>query len=200
MLFITVLIGFAFAEFAGYFIHKLLHSDKIHFLSRSHMIHHLVIYGPKMKQRPHEHYLNSAQGRFAIGNVGLEWTLPIGVMVAILFGLFALFHVPVLYAAVFIGSAAVWSISMFSYVHDLLHVKNCWLTKIKFFNNQFDYAKKLHDIHHMELTDEGHMAKNFGICFFIFDRFFGTLKPTTSSFNKKGFEAASKRYAFIHQK
>jgi hypothetical protein len=39
------------AEFLGYWLHRLLHSDKIPALSRSHMIHHLRYYGPKHRMR-----------------------------------------------------------------------------------------------------------------------------------------------------
>ena len=36
-----------FTEIAGYFIHILLHSNKIQFLSKNHMVHHLKVYQPK---------------------------------------------------------------------------------------------------------------------------------------------------------
>ena len=34
------------AELAGYWLHGLLHSDKLPFLNRSNMVHHLLLYGP----------------------------------------------------------------------------------------------------------------------------------------------------------
>ena len=39
------------AELLGYLLHRLLHSGWIAFLSRNHMRHHLVIYGPLQEQR-----------------------------------------------------------------------------------------------------------------------------------------------------
>ena len=38
------------AELLGYLLHRLLHSGWIAFLSRNHMRHHLVIYGPLQEQ------------------------------------------------------------------------------------------------------------------------------------------------------
>jgi hypothetical protein len=34
------------AEFAGYWLHRLLHSEQVPMLSRSHMAHRLILYGP----------------------------------------------------------------------------------------------------------------------------------------------------------
>ncbi len=39
------------AEFAGYWLHRLLHSDKFPALSRGHLIHHFLIYGPRQPMR-----------------------------------------------------------------------------------------------------------------------------------------------------
>jgi hypothetical protein len=42
------------SELFGYPLHRLLHSGFIHFLSKNHMQHHLLLYGPLQKQRPRE--------------------------------------------------------------------------------------------------------------------------------------------------
>jgi hypothetical protein len=42
--------------------------------------------------------------------------------------------------------------------------------------------------------DEGFMDKNFGIAFFIFDRFFGTLASDPPVFNERGYAAALRRF------
>jgi hypothetical protein len=60
----------------GYLLHRLLHSGRIGFLSRSHMKHHLALYGPLQPQRPGTAYHDATTGDVAIGNVGLEWLLP----------------------------------------------------------------------------------------------------------------------------
>ena len=44
------------AELAGYWLHRLLHSDTLPFLSRGHMVHHLLLYGPMQPMRA-ERYL-----------------------------------------------------------------------------------------------------------------------------------------------
>ena len=41
------------------------------------------------------------------------------------------------------------------------------------------------------------MTANFGICFFLFDRLFGTLRKEHSRFNRQGHAAALRRYAYV---
>ncbi len=60
------------AEFAGYWLHRLLHSDKFPALSRGHLIHHFLIYGPRQPMRVGG-YHDATDNRFALGNVGMEW-------------------------------------------------------------------------------------------------------------------------------
>lgn len=43
------------AELAGYWLHRLLHSDKFPALSRGHLIHHFLIYGPRQPMRAEEY-------------------------------------------------------------------------------------------------------------------------------------------------
>jgi sterol desaturase/sphingolipid hydroxylase (fatty acid hydroxylase superfamily) len=198
-LLLTVIAAGIFAEFAGYFIHRLLHSNKVEFLSRAHMIHHLKHYGPKMHQRPSEHYITATQGRASVGNVGLEWILPIGLVAAAVIGTMCLLKIPALYQVIFILVASGWSISMFSYMHDTLHIKGIWLEKNPLLKNSFKHARRLHDIHHMELTDDGRMVKNFGICLFWFDYLFGSVEEEFKGFNKTGYLAALKRYEYIFE-
>src|SRR5437899_11379995 len=63
------------AEFAGYWLHRLLHSDKFPSLSRGHLIHHFLIYGPRQPMRAGE-YHDATDNRFSVGNVGIEWLAP----------------------------------------------------------------------------------------------------------------------------
>lgn len=197
---LTVVAACFVAEFSAYFIHMLLHSHKIEFLSRTHMIHHLHIYGPKMQQRPSEKYLNSTKGRASLGQIGFEWIAPIGVLTGLIVLISWALRVPLLYEFVFIFVSLGWGYFMFSYLHDTLHMKGVWLERIPFIKNRFNKARKLHDIHHMELDDQGFMTKNYGICFFVFDRLFGSLGLSARPFNKKGFEAAERLYSFIGTK
>src|SRR5580704_12852644 len=73
------------AELAGYALHRLMHSDRFPAMSRAHLIHHLVIYGPKHPMRTPE-YHDATSGRAAIGNVGLEWLIPSGLILASCWG------------------------------------------------------------------------------------------------------------------
>jgi hypothetical protein len=47
------------AELAGYWLHRLLPSDRLPFLSRTHMFHHVLLYGPLQPMRA-EHYKDSS--------------------------------------------------------------------------------------------------------------------------------------------
>src|SRR5260370_41787782 len=60
------------AEFAGYWLHRLLHSDKFPSLSRGHLIHHFLIYGPRQPMRAGENR-DATDNRLSVGNVGIEW-------------------------------------------------------------------------------------------------------------------------------
>jgi hypothetical protein len=50
------------AELLGYGLHRLLHSGIVPALSRNHMKHHLVLYGPLQKQHSTA-YHNATEGR-----------------------------------------------------------------------------------------------------------------------------------------
>ena len=47
----TLFAAALFAELVGYLLHRVLHSDLFPLLSRSHLIHHLVHYGPQQPMR-----------------------------------------------------------------------------------------------------------------------------------------------------
>src|SRR5215470_19806962 len=81
-----------FAEFFGYWLHRLLHSDKVGFLSRAHLIHHFLIYGPGQPMR-HDHYHDATNDRFSVGNIGLEWLFPSAMLLGVVWLMMFLFHV-----------------------------------------------------------------------------------------------------------
>ena len=66
--------GIVFCELVGYWLHVLLHSDRIRWLSRNHMIHHLKVYGPKKGLRSAGSYRSSTEGRVAIHGTGVAVT------------------------------------------------------------------------------------------------------------------------------
>ena len=74
------------AEFFGYWLHRLLHSDRIPLLSRGHLIHHFLIYGPGQPMRL-EKYHDATEHRFSVGNIGLEWLVPSAMILAVAFSL-----------------------------------------------------------------------------------------------------------------
>jgi hypothetical protein len=81
------------AEFFAYWLHRLLHSDKIPCLSRGHLIHHFLIYGPGQPMRLDE-YHDATDDRFSVGNVGLEWLVPSAMILTVLWASMRLAHLP----------------------------------------------------------------------------------------------------------
>lgn len=181
------------AEFMGYWLHRLLHSDKILFLCRAHLIHHFLTYGPGQPMR-HDEYHDATDCRFSVGNVGLEWLAPSSIILAALWALMKLARVPALYQSIVLVTLVVWPLFMFSYLHDRMHVSDFWMERVPLLRRWFRAARRLHDIHHHALDDRGRMDANFGIGFFLFDRLFQTRALRHRVFNRAGFEAARLRY------
>ena len=192
----TLVISCLLAEFLGYWLHRLLHSDKIPFLSRGHLIHHFLIYGPGQPMR-HQEYHDATDNRFSVGNVGPEWLLPSAIILAALWTLMALAHFPVLYQTIALTTLTIWPIFMFSYLHDRMHLSNFWMERTPVLRVWFRSARRLHDIHHHAVNDHGRMDANFGIGFFLFDRLFRTMARRHRPFNRAGFAAARSRYGLI---
>lgn len=185
------------SELLGYLLHRLLHSGWIRFLSASHMKHHLLLYGPLQKQRPSPEYLDATTGKVAIGNIGLEWIIPAGILLIVLGGLFRLLRIRTEYQLLFFGIVLAWSFWVFSYLHDRMHVKDFWMEHVPVLKRWFRWARNLHDIHHRVLNDQGLMDKNFGIGFAFFDWLFGTLASVQPPFNHTGLKAARKKFEFV---
>lgn len=187
------------SEFLGYILHRLLHSGRIGFLSRGHMRHHLVLYGPLQSQRPGTAYQDATTGDIAIGNIGLEWLLPGALLLGASIALFTLMKVSVLHQAVFAAGTLTWSFLMFSYLHDRMHIAGFWMERNRFLKKWFMAARTAHDTHHWALNDQGFMDKNFGIVFFFFDRMFGTLASAPPAFNEHGYGIALSRFRGLLQ-
>ena len=187
--------GWIFSEFCGYFLHILLHSEKVPYLSRSHMIHHLRVYSPKRSLRSGDTYLGSTEGRASLLGVGMEWVAPIGLIVVATYTVFELFGFSRICFGLFTGSALTWGYFLFAYMHDAMHLKTFWMEKVPGLSSWFRSIRRLHDIHHVQISDDGRMLTNYGICFFFMDRIFGSLSPKHKPFNESGYEAAERRYA-----
>ena len=122
-----------------------------------------------------------------------------GILLALFLGLFRVLHVRALHQAIFVGVTLGWSFLMFSYLHDGMHLQGFWMAKSPVLQGWFRSARHFHDVHHMALNDAGLMDKNFGIGFYLFDRILGSFSVTARPFNREGYEAAKKRYAFIQE-
>ncbi|HKS83042.1 MAG TPA: sterol desaturase family protein [Candidatus Acidoferrales bacterium] len=182
------------AELVGYLLHRFLHSEKICWLSRSHMEHHLEHYGPLKPMRPSPQYIDATTGRWAIGNVGLEWIAPSALLIIAFVAAFTAAGISWPYQLSFIAITLGWSSLMFSYLHDRMHMRGFWMERNWLLRRWFVAARRLHDIHHLSLNDFGRMDRNFGIGFYFFDRVFGTISNKPALLNQTGVEAARKRY------
>lgn len=183
-------------ELLGYWLHRLLHSGVIGCLSRNHMKHHLVLYGPLQNQRSSA-YRDATNESPSLGNIGLEWLIPAGLL---LFGMvmaFHFLHVRLIYRFVSLGTSLLWGFLMFSYLHDVMHIEGFWMEKNRWLGRWFTSARTLHDIHHEVVNREGLMDRNFGIGFFLFDRLFGTLCIATQTLDKLAYERALERFRTI---
>ena len=128
---LTAAAGCAFTEVVGYWLHILLHSEKIAWLSRGHMIHHLKIYGPRRSLRQAGPYKDSVDGRYGFLGIGAEWLLPI---LFILGGAVAVcsfvLKIPAASQVVFMATALLWGKFMFGTMHDSMHLEGYWMAKL----------------------------------------------------------------------
>ena len=181
------------AEFAGYWLHRLLHSNKFPALSRGHLIHHFLIYGPRQPMRAGD-YHGATDNRFSFGNVGIEWLAPSAIILLSCWGMMALLGVPHVYQVLALCTLFGWPILMFSYLHDRMHIKDFWMTRVPILGSWFLKARRLHDIHHRSVNSEGFMDTNFGIGFHVLDRCFRTMAKRHRPFNWTGYHAAIERH------
>jgi sterol desaturase/sphingolipid hydroxylase (fatty acid hydroxylase superfamily) len=185
------------SELFGYPLHRLLHSGFIHFLSKNHMQHHLLLYGPLQKQRPSEEHLDATTGQVALGNIGLEWIIPAGILLIVLAGVFCFLRVGLRYQFLFFGIVLAWTFWVFSYLHDRMRIKGFWMERAPILRHWFCWARRLHDIRQRALNDRGLMDKNFGIGFAFFDWLFGTMASVQPPFNHAGLEVAQQKFDFV---
>ena len=181
------------AEFAGYWLHRLLHSDEFPALSRGHLIHHFLIYGPRQPMRAGG-YHDATDNRFALGNVGIEWLAPSAIILLFCWAVMALLGVAPVYQGLALCTLLGWPLPMFNYPHGRMHMDNFWMTRIPLLRSWFLNARRLHDIHHRSVDSKGFLDANFGIGFHFFDRFFRTMARRHRPFNGEGYHSAIDRY------
>jgi sterol desaturase/sphingolipid hydroxylase (fatty acid hydroxylase superfamily) len=192
----TIVDSIVVAEFAGYWLHRLLHSDRFPALSRPHLIHHFLKYGPQQPMRAAK-YCNATDGRFSLHNIGMEWLAPSAIILSCCYGVMVLLSVPPVYVSIALCTLAGWPIFMFSYLHDKMHVKDFWMTKVPLLKGWFLNARRMHDIHHRSVDSRGMMDTNFGIGFYFVDRIFQTSAKRHRPFDWSGYRAAIQRYGFV---
>lgn len=190
---LTVVLSTLFAELVGYLLHRFLHSDRFPALSRAHLIHHLRLYGPTQPMRAPV-YKNATDDRPSLGNIGLEWILPIAAILALACEIMSVFWIASPYRFIALGIMVVWPVVMFSYLHDRMHLQHFWMERSPLLKKWFLRSRRLHDIHHHSHNDHGRMDRNFGIGFFLFDRLFRTLAKRHRPLNRHGYRAALRRY------
>lgn len=183
-------------ELLGYWLHRLLHSGAIGSLSRNHMKHHMVLYGPLQEQRS-KIYRDATEGDVSLGNIGREWLIPAGLLLVCALAIFQIFNVRWLYQLIYFAITLGWSFLMFSYLHDAQHIEGFWMERNWLLKRWFASARKRHEIHHRAIDRDGLMNKNFGIGFFVFDRLFGTFFEGNTTFNQSGYQAAQKRFQSV---
>ena len=196
---IALITGIIYAEIVGYFVHILIHSEKFPALSNAHMLHHLRDYGPHKKYFT-EKYIESTRDRASFyGGIGFEWFVPIGTILGITVAILYTAGVSAYFQAVFVITGLVWGYTAFSYMHSAMHLKNFWMLKVPGLKQWCQSLRTLHLIHHKNVFEDGRMMTNFGICFFWFDRLFGTYAKKVICDSPKGFKAAEKRYSYIYE-
>lgn len=168
--------GVCTAEFSGYWLHKVLHSEIIPALSRRHMIHHLEYYGPDMDLRPSRKYRSGTSARLALTGRGLEWMLPLLILVLLSHAIILWVGPGWVASSVFNGAAIFWGYIFFGSMHDNMHRKDFWMEKNSLLMGWFRRIRRLHDIHHRHIDSSGRMTCNFGICFHLLDRMTGTYR------------------------
>jgi sterol desaturase/sphingolipid hydroxylase (fatty acid hydroxylase superfamily) len=189
----TILLVFSslfLAELYGYWVHTLLHSDKIRWLSSRHMEHHLVHYAPGKKQRPTTEYISPMEysgdnkGIYVFG-IGLEFVIPsLLLLVFTAIVQYYVFYLSLISILVSSGIMILYALFMFGYLHDSMHIKGHWLYRVPLLKGHFKNIRKLHDIHHHAILSSGLLRYNMGITSHIFDKVFRTYLPNMKTIPK----------------
>lgn len=161
-LLILLLVTTVVTTFFGYWAHKFLHLKLVARFSKSHEVHHDVLY--PITDFKSDKYRSAGKDStvifFALAS------LPVLAIPCVLglFGVLTLFQtVCVVACMLFIG----W---FHDYVHEAFHLNTHWFKKVPVVSNYFLKLEKMHYLHHVDDT------KNFGILVFWWDQVFHTKK------------------------
>lgn len=149
----VILSGLVFGEIVGYLIHRLIHWERMGFLFRRHMVHHLKLY-------PTTDFLSDQYRSPGKDNTMYVFTAFIAVACILMF-IFAPVWIAAIYSVEFIILGL-----LNDYFHDAFHIRFHKLTKYEWFLN----LRRLHFHHHED------MGKNFGIFSWLGDYIFRTFK------------------------
>ena len=123
-----VLGSWLLAEFYGYWLHVLLHSDKIRWLSDNHMSHHLRSYPPphgkvRRPMRTEVYIQEIKENQKLILGLGSEWYIPSILLIGFTVLLEWLLGLSWVQIGFSVGGIFLYSIFMFWWLHDRMHVK-----------------------------------------------------------------------------
>ena len=158
----VLIIVYIIVSLFGYFIHKILHKKWTGPLYRSHDVHHNTLY--PISDFESEKYRDAGKDDsfwpFAVASIPLilfpfilsfigliSWTMAIIIIIEMLF----------------IG----W---LNTYMHNVFHIKNHWLSRFFITKYLYNKYKNLHYIHHKYQTI------NYGIFAFHWDKLFKTFR------------------------
>ena len=190
---LIVVASLLYAELAGYWVHVLLHSYAIPAISREHMNHHLLSYGPGKRMHSEEYIQEVTEGSWLVLGLGLEWIIPSGTLLSVTIFFQWLIGMSWIQIGVSVTVILTYVFLLFSAVHTQMHLRRSGLLRIPFVRNWFRRARKLHDIHHHHVTDEGLMNVNYGIALPIFDILFGSYLRKLPGLNPSGIARAKER-------
>ena len=188
------LVSLIISEIYGYWLHVLLHSYIFPSLSKAHMNHHILSYPPGGKMRHPEYIQDRIPEDKTVFGIGLEWIIPSLILLSATFCVEWLIGLSLGQIILSISTMITYTIFLFLFMHESLHLKDHFLLKVRPLKSWYIKVRKLHDIHHHYVDDNGLMNKNYGIAFFFFDKIFRTYMPNLrGKFNKDGIIKAEER-------
>lgn len=174
----TLVLACLYTELAGYCMHRLLHSGRVAWLTRKHLVHHLELYGPGMKLRSPV-YRDRALPE-GVAGIGWEWIVPSAVLMVGELAVLRWLGVRGVNQGIFLVASLGWSWLTFYAAHEAMHLSTPAILRVPTLRGWFLHARRLHDVHHVAREGERFLG-NYGMSFHLFDRVFGTYLPRVPS-------------------
>jgi len=159
---IAVLVTYVAVTLFGYVVHWALHQSWAGKLNHRHMTHHLTLYPP-------EDFLSDKYRSAGKDNTVVTFVIASIPMVAfpIFLGLLGILSWPLVVTVVVVEIGLGL---LHDYIHNSMHIKNHWMSRVPVLRVIFQMWVKLHYVHHVDMT------KNYGIFVFHWDRLFGSYR------------------------